>query len=125
MGGEMTTRILPRSEYDRLAGTELEAVYPYLPDGANVVVIEDRCGAIVGCWALFQLVHVEGVWIAPEHRGRGRVALKLLQGMKQVAQAMGAQAVSTASVSEDVSTMLHKLGAVKLEGSHFSLKVGS
>ena len=121
----MTRRVLPREEYGRLAGTELEAIVPYLPADAQVLVIEDADGAIVGCWSAFSLVHVEGCWIAPAHRGKGRVALNLLQGIRQIARRMGAQAVNTASVSSEVSALLRKLGAVQLEGDHFSLKVGS
>lgn len=123
MGGEVTSRILPRAEYGRLAGTELEAVAPVLPADADVLVVEDADGAIVGCWAAFALVHVEGVWIAPEHQGRSGVARRLLAGMRAIAGARGARAVNTASVSPDVSGMLRKLGAVQLEGEHFSLRV--
>ncbi len=120
----MDTRILPRDEYAKLAGTELEAVAPHLPATAQVVVVEDSDNEIVACWAVYPLVHVEGVWIAPKHRGKSAAARQLLRGMRLTARRMGALAVNTASVSADVSNMLRKLGAVQLEGEHFSLRVG-
>lgn len=119
----MTRRLLPREDYGRLVGTELEAIAPHLPADAEVLVIEDEQGAIVGCWSAFSLLHVEGVWVAPEHRGKTGVARNLLQGMRQIARRRGAQAVNTGSVSPDVSAMLRKLGAVALEGEQFSLRV--
>jgi hypothetical protein len=59
MGGEVITRLLPREEWARLAGTELETVYPVLPQGSHVIVIEDD-GRIVGCWAVYPQWHVHG-----------------------------------------------------------------
>lgn len=124
MDCKVTTRILDRADYARLAGTELETVAAYLPASAQVVIVEDAAGALVACWAVYPLVHVEGVWIAPAHRTKSAAARQLLQGMRQTARRMGALAVNTASVSAEVSTMLRKLGAVQLEGEHFSLRVG-
>jgi len=123
MGRQVTHRILPRADYGRLVGTELEALAPHLPEDAQVLVVEDEHGAIVGCWSAFSLLHVEGVWTSYTHRGKSSVARHLLAGMREIAKNRGAQAVNTASVDEDVSAMLHKLGAVKLTGEHFSLRV--
>lgn len=120
----MTARILPRDEYSKLAGTELETVWPLLPETAVVIVVEHDA-QIVGTWALFPLTHVEGCWIAPEHRGKAVVAGHLVRTMRAVARSMGARAVVTASTSIDVSSLLAKLGAVQLPGEHFSLKVGA
>lgn len=119
----MTTRMLSRDEWaTKLAGTELEAAVPYL-DGAQVVVVEDG-ETVVGCWALIPYVHVEGVWIAPAHRGRGSVARRLLSGMRRAAQAMGVSTVMTAAISDDVRELLAHLGATKLPGEHYALPVG-
>jgi ribosomal protein S18 acetylase RimI-like enzyme len=118
----MVTRLLPREEWARLAGTELEAVYPVLPVGANVVVVEDD-DRIVGCWAVFPIVHVEGVWIAPEYRGNPRVARRLVGGMKNTARAMGAQAVVTGAMTPEVATLAEKLGGIELPGRHFTVKL--
>lgn len=124
MDCKVTTRVLPREEYDRLAGTELETVAPHLPESARVIVVEQG-DAIVGCWAVFPVTHVEGLWIAPSHRGKSAVARKLLAQMVLTAREMGAQVVNTASVSEDVTEMLDRLGAVELIGKHFALRIGA
>lgn len=119
----MTTRILPRDEYAKLAGTELETVAPLLPEDAQVVIVEDTEGNLAACWAVLPVFHVEGCWIAPAHQKKGIVARRLIEAMRQTARRMGAQAVCTASMSEDVSGMLRRLGAVQLPGEHFSLRV--
>lgn len=120
----MTARVLPREDYHRLAGTELETLAPYLPEDAQVLVVEDDAGQIIGCWSVYRLVHVEGVWIAPEHRKKSGVARRLITGMRQIARGMGARAVNTASASAEVTNLLRHLGAHQIEGEHFSLKVG-
>jgi N-acetylglutamate synthase-like GNAT family acetyltransferase len=119
----VTTRVLPPAEWPRLAGTELETLWPHLDrEQARVIAVEDE-GRIVGCWAVYPLVHVEGVWIAPEYRRRGSVARRLLCMMRRIAHGMGAQAVQTASVDTTVTKLLQRLGAVDLNARHFSLKV--
>jgi ribosomal protein S18 acetylase RimI-like enzyme len=116
----MNTRILPREEWARLEGTELAAVYPVLPAGAQVVVVEDD-GRIVGCWALFPVVHVEGVWIDPDYRGNPRVARRLVAGMKDTARAMGARAVATAALTPEVERLAEKIGGAALPGRHYTV----
>lgn len=118
----MITRLLPRSEWHRLEGTELASVYPVLPSGSEVVIVEDA-DQLIACWALLPIVHCEGVWIHPDHRGKGSVARRLLKGMRETARRMGARAVNTAACSNEVATMLDKLGAVKLDGAHYALNV--
>lgn len=119
----MTTRLLAPEEYARLAGTELDAALPVLPEGARVLAVESATGDLVGCWALLPVYHAEGLWIAPAHRGRGRVALRLLEGMRALCRALGVQTVATASVSEQVDRLVGHLGAVELPGRHFVFKV--
>jgi ribosomal protein S18 acetylase RimI-like enzyme len=116
------TRILPVSEYPKLVGTELEPVAPYLPPDAHVVVVEQN-DVIVGCWSLIPTYHVEGLWVHPEHRGRGRVGLRLLEAMRALARGLGIHTVATASLSEDVDHLLAHVGAVELPGKHFSMRM--
>jgi hypothetical protein len=129
MGGRddsmsLQTRILPVDDWPRLDGTELETVYPFLDRlRAHVIVVEEG-NAIVGCWAVFPLVHCEGVWIAPAHRGKSAVARHLLKAMRSTARAMGAQAVNTAAVSDEVRAILAGLGATPIGGDHYVLGLG-
>jgi len=117
------TRLLPREEWPRLAGTELEQVWPHLPAGAQVVVVEadDR---IIGCWSLIPLVHCEGVWIDPEFRGNPRVALRLVRGMKDTARAMGAQTVLTAAQTPEIGRLAEKIGGAKIPAAdHYAISL--
>jgi hypothetical protein len=116
-------RVLAPAEYPTLAGTELATVWPYLPDAAQVLVIEEA-GQIIGCWACYPLTHVEGVWVAPAHRGKSAVARRLLAGMRRVARSQGARVVNTGAMTSEVADMLLKLGAVELPGRHFALGLG-
>lgn len=116
-------RVLPHSEYRKLVGTELETLLPHLPNAARVLVIETPTGQVIGCWGLMPIYHAEGLWIHPAHRGRGRVALRLLEGMRALCRSLGVQTVATASVSEQVDRLVRHLGAVELPGRHFVFKV--
>jgi hypothetical protein len=120
----MTSRLLPPEEWPRLDGTELESVWPVLDrERACVVVVEDAEGRIIGCWAGFPLWHAEGVWTAPEHRGKAGVARLLLVGMAGLAKAHGYRSVVTASIDRTVDDLLTKHGAVHLDGRHYALPV--
>lgn len=116
----MTRRLLPREEWHRLAGTELEAVTPYLPAHARVLVVEDG-DQIVGCWAFVSLVHAEGVWTAADHRGKSTVARHLLAGMREIVRDMGAEGVITAAMNDTVRGFCAALGAIELPGTHYAM----
>lgn len=115
----MTTRILPPGEWVKLNGTEAETIWPHLnPFLAQVMVVEDG-DAIVGCWILMPVWHAECLWIAPAHRKIGSVARKLWRAMREAVLARGSKTVTTASMSEDVTKLLEKVGAAKIPGDHF------
>lgn len=120
----MTTRVLPPHEWARLAGTELEAVYPHMnPDDTEVQVVEDDDGRLIACWALLRVYHVEGLWIAPEHRGRGRVALRLLEAMRRATAKVGARGVFTGATTDDVRALIQHANGVQLPGDHYMLPI--
>lgn len=120
----MTSRVLPRHEWDRLAETELGAVCQYLDSSVtSILVVEDDQGAIVGCWSMFPVWHVEGVWVAPAHRGKASVARRLLQLMRRQAQRVGAATVMTGCLSPMVRALLTGLGATALPGEHFVIPI--
>lgn len=118
----MTTRILPPEEWHRLAGTELETVWPLLPPTHTTVMVVEEDGAIVGCWALLTALHAEGLWIAPAFRQRPSVGRRLLRAMRQQARASGYRAVLTACIGEPIRTLLEKVGAVRLP-AHFVMPI--
>lgn len=119
----MTLRILPRIEWVRLAGTELEHAWEHLPKGALIVVVEEG-ETIVGCWAVAPYVHVEGLWVHPEHRMRGRVGYRLLGGMAEVARSLGVDRVLTCAMADDVRDLLKHVGATPIPGETYVIPLG-
>lgn len=119
----MTTRILPPEEWPRLEGTEAGSVWRSLdPESASVIVVEDG-GSIVGVWVLMTVLHAECLWIADAHRGKAAVARRLWAAMQREAHAMGVEAVATAATTDDVRALLDHVGAMKLPGDFYAMKV--
>lgn len=116
------TRILPREEYPRLAGTEAEQVWPLLPSTAQVIVVESG-NAIVGCWTLTPMLHAECLWIAPEHRKRTGVGRRLWTTLRRLTRAAGADRVWTAAMSDDVRALLENAGAKQIPGDHYVMRM--
>jgi len=110
----MTTRELPREEWHRLAGTELEPYVHDQPDGVLAVLVVEDGDQIIGCWSILTLVHVEGVWIDPAHRKHGAVARQLLGAMWRRLRSLGVRAVLTGAVTTEVEQLLARLGAARV-----------
>lgn len=119
----MTSRILPPEEWSKLEGTEAGPLWPHLdPSRTTVLVVEDG-GVIVGTWLLLNVVHAECLWIAPAYRGRTSVARRLWTGMRRAAQAMKVPVVATAALTDDVRALLDHVGATKVPGDHYAMRV--
>jgi hypothetical protein len=117
----LRTRELPFAEWSRLVGTELETIWPSVnPETATVLVVEDE-GQIVGTWMVMTVVHAEGVWIAPSHRGRGSVARRLLRGLREIAARAGVAGVVTGAKTDDVAGYLARVGARPVPGVPYYL----
>lgn len=110
----MTTRVLPPDEWDRLAETDLGQTLDRLPAEAVTVFVVEDGPEIVGCWALITFAHVEGLWIAPSHRKRGRVLLHLWNRLRAIASAKGIGAVFTGAATEDVRRLLEGRQAAQM-----------
>jgi N-acyl-L-homoserine lactone synthetase len=119
----LTTRILPSAEWAKLAPTALEHVWEVLRAGTDRVIVIEEDGQVVGCWTLIPTVHVEGIWIHRNQRARGNVARRLLHAMQDEAQKMGATAVVTSSLTDEIADLAVRLGAEVLPGTHFVLPV--
>lgn len=120
---QLVSRRLPREDWGRLVGTELEHAAQHLPAESQVLVVEDE-GRIVACWALIPYWHVECLWISELHRKRGRVGLYLWRAMKAAAQAVGVKAVLTAATTHEVRELLKAVDAQKLPGDHYVMPMG-
>lgn len=115
------SRLLPREEWPRLVGTEAETVWPYLPETAQVLVVEHG-PQIVGCWVLAPLFHVECLWIAPDHRKTASVARRLWREMRRLIQGLGIRSVVTSALSTDVRQLLDHVDAEQLPGEHYVMR---
>lgn len=119
----MTSRILPRAEWPKLAGTEAETIWPLLdPMTAQILAVEEG-DRIVGCWILAPVLHAECLWIAPEHRRTGSVGRRLWKAMRRAVLATGARTVTTGAITDDVKALLAKVGAIKLPGDQFVMHI--
>ena len=117
-------RFLQPEEWERLIGTEAETVWPHLDSRtAQVLVVEDPDGRIIGTWTFIQMLHAECVWIAPDHRGNAGVVRQLLTGLRDTAKARNLQVVATSAVTDEVKALLEHLGATKLEGDHYVMRM--
>lgn len=110
----MTRRILPPEEWPRLTGTALDGQWPFLqPDRSRVVVVENRDGEIVACWAFYLHLHAHGCWIRDDHRGKSAVARHLIKAMHEQADAAAAQTIWTGAEDTGIATMLTNLGGIE------------
>lgn len=118
----MTTRLLPRNEWHRLKGTLLETVS--LPRDAEVLVVEAD-EQIVGCCVFLMQPHVEGAWMAPEHRRKAAVGRRLLAGMRRLVREHGSPNVWMMATNSESERLIQRLGdAARLDCAHFSVGMG-
>lgn len=115
----MTSRLLPREEWPKLAGSEAETVWPLAnPENARVVVVEDD-GRIVATWMVLRMTHVECLWIDPGYRGRFSILRRLWKGVRAVAREWGSRTVLTAAMSDDVRSLIALAQGQQLPGDHY------
>lgn len=112
---EISARILPPSEWARLAGTPVNPA-DLSPDNALVVVVEHH-GTIVGCWMALNTMHVEGLWIAPEHQGHAGTARALMTTMVGELLKAGVDGVLTSAITPEVEAMIRKAGGSQVPGT--------
>ena len=120
----LAVRVLPVSEWHRIATPETAAALPLLnPAKAQILVVEDD-GQIVGHWIALQTLHAEGVWIAPDYRKAGGVARKLWRAMRQQAVDGGYGWLMTGAQTADVRALIvDHLGGQPLSVEQFVVSV--
>lgn len=115
----MRSRILPREEWGRLADGPvseaglLELLSQIDPTDAEVRVVEDEAGQIVGCVSLVRLTHLEGAWIDPRHRGNAGIGRRLLRQAQEAARSRTGWVLAS-TMSGCIQRLLERLGAVSL-----------
>lgn len=102
----MTLRTLPASEWDRIPSDAAlsQVIGLCRPDQIEVLVVEHD-GQIVGCWAFLTIVHAEGVWIHPDHRGKSSVARRLWTGMQTLLRGK-VSAVVTGAADDTIRALI-------------------
>lgn len=127
----MITRLFtdPEEWEVALRGTPLHCVAdtlpagtPAMPSGSVVIVVEDA-GEVVGTWAVVPYHHLEGVWVAPEHRGKAAVAKHLVNAAMYILQGRQQTVALTASDSPSVDRIIRHMGGTELPARHFVLPV--
>lgn len=119
----MTARLLPFAEWSRLAGTDLETLWPSLdPREARIVVVEQD-GAIIGHHVLLRVLHAECLWIHPSHRGHASVARRLWSAVQAEVTGAGAGGVVTTAIDDTVRALLGHVGAQRLPGDHYFIPI--
>lgn len=123
MAAQLTTRILPRGEWPRLAGTLLDPAWKGFDDSARVIVVE-RDGTIVATAALFQAWHLDAVWLAEQERGNAAVGRALLREVRAQVAEIGTPEVAMMALTDEGRRICEGLGeAVHLDCDHFAVKV--
>lgn len=84
----MHSRVLPLEERHRVADTPLF----HMPEAMDLIVVETPDGTILGGIGVGTAVHVEGVWIAPAHRGRAAVGRQLQTAVGKAVRQRGSKA---------------------------------
>lgn len=107
-------RLLPPDEWPRLAGTDLESVWPHLdPTTARIVVVE-RQGRIIGAVSVLRQVVLECLWVAPEWRARSTVGGHVLRLALQVAKHWGVRMAFTLPATDGLMAQAVRCGGVRI-----------
>jgi hypothetical protein len=106
------TRRLPEEEWYRLENLGWLESTPR-PGGAEVFVVEDHLGDIIGFWMVRTMVHIEPIWIREDHRG-GLVPRRLWRAVRQFLDTCRIPAAFCMTESPIVADYLTRLGIQEL-----------
>jgi hypothetical protein len=93
------------------------------PEASAVAVVEID-GEIVATWAVMSVIHLEGCWIAPEHRRHPAVVKALVTAMFNLLRERAIPQVVTITQTPEVGALAAKLGGQKIPGDLWILTVG-
>jgi hypothetical protein len=128
---QVIVRDLPAEEFHRLQGIGLFEIYdlPNMQHSRAVVgeeVYPDGSHKIVAYWLVFDAVHVEPLWIHPDHRKKPGFARRLWKGVQDVLVATGVPIAFACIADNDAAENLPqalRLGFKKIPGSLFFIEV--
>lgn len=110
-------RVLPAAEWGKLVGRVPYDLAAQHPDHTIVVVVEDAEGLVVASWLALNIVHLEGLYVAPEGRGHPAIAKTLVLGMTEQLKLANIPAVVTIVQDDAVREMADKLGFTHIPGT--------
>lgn len=84
-----TLRVLPDEDYPRLLAFEPFATGGLPSPAVSRILVAELGGDIVGFWGLFNAVHVEPLWIHPDHRSRPGLIRRLWTAVQSELRAAG------------------------------------
>lgn len=111
----MKVRVLDPEEWARLQAEQHAPSMPFVdPGGMEVIVVENEVGDVVACLSVLTVTHLEGLWIAPEHRGRGGVLRALLRAGGELASGEAWVMGAHADGDEAMRGYLERLGGIPM-----------
>ena len=122
-----TFRLLPPEEWTRLVETGMEPFVSFgLPDPEHWrLIVAEVEGRIIGLSGLYNSVHNDPWWIAPEARHSPTVVRGLWRETKKVLDEAGVSFIyaTVADQQPEVQAMVQRLGYVPAPGKLFLLNV--
>lgn len=120
----LTTRVLPPEEW-----AKIQHIPPFdqglpNPDHWRILVVEED-GVIVGTCSLFDTVHWDGWWIAPDHQGKaGAFRALVAAGLQELTAAAVAGVHTTVpDVRPDLQALITRYGFTEAPGKLYLLYV--
>ena len=118
-------RELPRAEFGKLAACDPFVPYAWKLEKIRARVIDAETaetGQIVACWAAFDAVHLDPLWIAAAYRRRPKLALQLLDAMRAVLAECGVSSALAIIADPTVAAMAERLGFEPIPGQLYLLR---
>jgi N-acetylglutamate synthase-like GNAT family acetyltransferase len=111
-------RQLPIEEWSKLEGHP--ALAGWVPDPTtSIVVVAEQEGEIIALWAARNFVQLEGFWVAPEHRRKSRLPVRLVNYMREVLATCGIKKALCWTGDPVVVSYLTRLGMTKMPVDSF------
>ena len=120
--GGYRTRVLPTVEWERLRPFPFATNGLPDPELTTIVVSENGAGEIVGIWAALTAVHLDGLWVHPDHHDT-IIAGQLLRTMKDTLQAYGISVSFTVIQDPAVMVLAYKAGMIRAPGDLWMLQL--
>lgn len=117
------SRLLPPSEWPRLAGTLLDPAWKTFSPSSDKIIAVEAAGVIVACISLSQQWHLEGLWVREDYRGRIGVGRRMLTTVRTLLRAMQIGCVQMMATNPRAARMCQRFGLAKPLPPHFEVAV--